>query len=164
MNKLYERLDSKEPKYSLKYKEMISSIARLGDVSITTGTRDEQFERGRAFAYVYEYYMYSIILGMKKELRVPIESKDSSKFLRLGDWKPKEMARYVTTISIGYTDFELMELEDADDETINMCANQVVQVMEEYANGGLEYFYQLWKENRELYVDPTKLVLELMSN
>lgn len=164
MNRMLERLDSKEPKYSMKYKEMISSIARLGDVSISTGTQAEQFDRARAFAYIYEFYMYSIILGIKKEKRVSIESKDAAKFLRLGDWKPREMARYVTLLSIGYAKFDLIDLEDAEDESINDYANEVVGIMEEYANGGFEYLYQLWKDNREAYVDPTKLVLELIAD
>jgi hypothetical protein len=164
MNKLFEKLDTKEPKYALKYKEMITSVARLGDVSITTGSREEQYDRGRAFAYVYEFYMYALALGLRKELRTSIRSAESAKFLRLGEWKPKEMARYLSTLVIGHASFQLMDLEGADDDANNNYANEVNSLIEEFANGGLEYLFVLWSDNRESYADPTKLVLELISD
>ncbi len=128
---------SKTPKYSDEYKELVELLSRKKKYDISDGTDEERFERGKIFSTYYECYMYASIIGMRANNKKPF--KDSgSKFLEISSWKPEDMTQYIFMSLLALADFEFDELENLNKEDANSKANELVKLLESYANGGFE--------------------------
>lgn len=154
MKVLLEKFESKTPHYPNIYKGIIEQLARLKDVSKSDRTDTEQFEKGKAFGNYYECYMYSVILGIKAKNRLAFNRAEGTKFLPIGDWKPKQITQYIFMSLLAIADFPFEEIEDLTEEQANEKANELLHLMEGYAKGGFEILAKKMK-NDPSYFDNT---------
>ena len=78
MEKLRTKFLEKVALYPKTYEELVTRLTRVGDVSKSLGTNEEQFERGKAFGSVYECFMYATMVGIKGQAKNFCKSKIGS--------------------------------------------------------------------------------------
>lgn len=129
----------KRPRYA-------NSRIPLIEVLANKGSRKSEYSQ---FGPIYELYMYAFLLGLKKERRLPLPPRDlTSDFgLEIGRWKRESnltdfllMIIFTRNEEIG---FDWNELEDMDESEITTVVSKIINFIEEYTNGGLEYLHEL---------------------
>jgi hypothetical protein len=92
-----------------------------------------------------------MMIGMKKKRRLPLPPRNlTSDFLEIGKWKrDSSLVDFLLMVVFTQTDdldIDWNELEDMEVDQLNKVISSVVNLIEEYANGGLEYLEKLWEK------------------
>jgi len=109
------------------------------------------------FGPIYELYIYAFVIGLKKNLPLPLPSKAqklTKDFLEIGKWKGGSslvdflmMLIFTHCEEIGFT---WNELEDMEESELNTVVDKVITFIESYANGGLQYLQEEYNNNNLL--------------
>jgi len=158
MKVLIDKFESKEPNYPNIYKGLVDQLSRNKDVSKSDKTDAEQFEKGRAFGTYYECYMYAVMIGIKAKNLLPFNRSEGTKFLRIGDWKPKQITQYIFMSLLALSDFPFENIEDVNDEQANEKANELLHLMEGYAKGGFEILTKKIKDDPSYFENTLNVV------
>ena len=140
-------MTSQEFKSTLLIKRPRYANSRIPVIEILAnkGSRTSEYSQ---FGPIYELYIYSFMLGLKNNLRLPLPPRDlTSDFLELGKWKRDSslvdflmMIIFTRSEEIG---FDWNEMEDMQEVDLNTVISKIITFIEEYANGGLEYLHDL---------------------
>jgi hypothetical protein len=92
-----------------------------------------------------------MMLGIKNKQRLPLPPRDLTKdFIEMGKWKrDSSLIDFLLMVIFTQTnDLQLdwNELEEMENDQLNKIISNVVTLIEEYANGGLEYLEKLWEK------------------
>lgn len=128
----------KRPRYA-------NSRIPLIEVLANKGSRTSEYSQ---FGPIYELYIYAFMLGIKKNLKLPLPPRDlTTDFMEIGKWKRDSslvdfllMIIFTKSEEIG---FDWNDLEEMDDAELNQVISKIITFIEEYANGGLEYLHGL---------------------
>jgi hypothetical protein len=131
----------KRPRYA-------NSRIPIIDILANKGSRNSEYSQ---FGPIYELYIYSFLLGLKKGLRLPLPPRDlTTDFMEIGKWKRDSslvdfllMIIFTNNEEIG---FNWNDLEDLDEAGLNAVISKIITFIEEYANGGLEYLHSLMEK------------------
>lgn len=152
--KLEDKIGELRPHYSDKYRSMIESISNKGE---RTGTGNIA-----QFGAFYQTFMYACIIGVRLGKPKYFEPQESTtEFAVMSKWKPTQIRDYIIMMmfnrsySFGYN---WIDLENADDETINKFLRDLEKEIEGYANAGFEYLHKKWEEERVLFSSTTVFV------
>lgn len=158
MKNILERFKSKTPHYPNMYRESIlDRFSRKGG-----GSEEEKVGQGKYFANYYECYIYAAMLGVRKNHRLPFDrNKDGTSFILIDAWKPQAISEYLFLCLLTKIDTTLSELEDLDDEQTNEKANDLLHLLEEYANGGFDLIKARLVEQPHFFQDAFGAVLFL---
>ena len=131
----------KRPRYA------VSRIPAL-DAFSEKGSKSSDYSR---FGPYYEIYIYAMMLGIKNKRRLPLPPRDLTKdFIEMGKWKrDSSLIDFLLMVIFTQTDdlqLDWNELEDMEHDQLNKVISNVVTLIEEYANGGLEYLEKLWEK------------------
>lgn len=112
------------------------------------GARNANFSR---FGPIYELYIYAMMLAIKKDIRLPLPQRNlTSDFLEIGKWKrDSSLVDFLLMVIFTQTEdlsIDWNELEDMDERQLSKVVSDVITLIEEYANGGLEYLESLWQK------------------
>lgn len=134
-------ITTKRPRYA-------NSRIPLLEAFSEKGSRNADFSR---FGPIYELYIYAMMLGIKNNTRLPLPPRNlTSDFLELGKWKrDSSLVDFLLMVIFTQTEdlsFDWNELEDMEEEQLNKVVGEVITLIEEYANGGLEYLESLWQK------------------
>lgn len=118
------------------------------------------------FGPIYELYIYAFRLGLKKGLKLPLPPRNSTKdFIEIGKWKrDSSLVDFLLMIVFSHSEeigFDWNELEDMDEKELNQVVSNIVEFIESYANGGLQYLQEEW-ENDNL-INSSYLFVDLMN-
>lgn len=107
------------------------------------------------FGPIYELYIYAFILGLKKNLHLPLPSRNlTSDFVEIAKWKGgSSLVDFLLMILFTHCEdigFNWNDLEDMDEKDLNNTVNDIISYMESYANGGLEYLQTEFDQNNLL--------------
>ena len=160
MKNLKESFLSKDALYPAAHKDFILRLTRVADVSKSSGTTEEQIERGKAFGSVYECFMYAAMLGFKAQYKLPFERGGTNglKFLQIKFWKPENIVEYIFMSLLALADYPLSEIESLTDDEANAKALDLVKSMELYAKGGLELMEAKSHESPHYFENPGNIV------
>ena len=145
------RIGQKRPRYKEQYRSLIENISVKGDSS---GKGDFS-----AFGAFYQTYMYAFIIGYKLGIPKFIEKGEKTiDFASFVDWKPTSVSDFILTLLLNYTDkysiaFSWVELENANEETIDNFIAELFRQMEGYANTGFEYLQNKWDNEKIEFQD-----------
>jgi hypothetical protein len=146
-------MNSQEFKSNILIKRPRYANSRIPIIEILAnkGSRHSDYSQ---FGPIYELYIYAFMLGIKKSLRLPLPPRElTSDFLEIGKWKrDSALVDFILMLIFTKNDeigFDWNNLEDVEESSINNITSAVINFIEEYANGGLEYIQALW-ENGEL--------------
>jgi hypothetical protein len=158
MKLLFEKFESKTPHYPDIYRELIDSLSRKKEVSTSDKSDTEQFEKGKAFGTYYECYMYAVMIGIKAKNLLVFNRADGTKFLSIGEWKPKQITQYIFMSLLALADFPFEDIEDVTDEQANEKANTLLHLMEGYAKGGFEILAKKFKDDPSYFENTLNVV------
>jgi len=131
----------KRPRYA------VSRIVIL-DAFSEKGSKSSDYSR---FGPYYEIYIYAMMLGIKNKRRLVLPPRELTKdFLEIGKWKrDSSLVDFLLMVIFTQTDelkLDWNEMEDMDEAELNKVISSVITLIEEYANGGLEYLENLWEK------------------
>jgi len=128
-----------------------------------------------SFGAFYELYLYAFMLGLHKNKRVDL--KDLDTFNEIDEWKLEKKDTFLkllmTVLSIESVrkeadfDFISLEMEDLDEDQLKKRINHLIQIIEEYANGGFEILftrYNDFPEEFEHYMGLKKFFDEILES
>lgn len=158
MKLLLEKFELKTPHYPDIYKGLIESLSRKKDVSISDRSDAEQFEKGKAFGTYYECYMYALMIGIKAKNLLPLNRSEGTKFLSIGEWRPKQITRYLFMSLLALAEFPFKDIEELTNEQANEKANELLHLMEGYAKGGFEILDKKVKDDPSYFENTLNVV------
>lgn len=134
-------LITKRPRYANSRIPLIEALANKG-------SRSSEYSQ---FGPIYELFIYAMMTGIKKKSRLPLPPRNlTSDFLEIGKWK-RDSSLVDFLLMVVFTQTEDLninwnELEDMEEDELNEVISDVVTIIEEYANGGLEYLENLYEK------------------
>tara|TARA_R110001592_G_scaffold32178_11_gene112866 strand:- start:11085 stop:11567 length:483 start_codon:yes stop_codon:yes gene_type:complete len=134
-------LVTKRPRYANSRIPLIEALANKG-------SRSSEYSQ---FGPIYELYIYAMMTGIKKKRRLPLPPRNlTSDFLEIGKWKrDSSLVDFLLMVIFTQTDdlnIDWNELEDMEEDQLNKVISDVITLIEEYANGGLEFLENLYEK------------------
>lgn len=130
-----KRFEDRAPVYAKKYRELI--VNRF--VNVGGGKDTDAYERGKFFTNVYELYIYAVMLGLKKDYRLPIDGIETQKFIEIRSWKTSpELVRFIEMAIIAKSNLDLNEVENMEEAQLEEKLTELKKLLEEYAHGGFD--------------------------
>lgn len=154
---LKDKIGQKRPKISSKYYQPNGS--KLANLLSRVGQSAGKGEFA-TFGPVYETYMYAFIIGYKLGTPKFFEKGESTEqFNNFVDWKPTSVRDFILMLLLNDTEkynipFSWLELENANEETIENFISELFRQMESYANAGFEYLQGKWDKEKIEFQDP----------
>lgn len=143
-SELRRKILAKSPRYAASKKEILEQISNK------TGKAGE-FDLGP----FYQAYVYCFFIGYQKGYReeLPVSAKDRKDFRKIGEWNdiPSELIEYILMILICEVNKNLFSLEEADEDEIQEFIDDLIRLMEEYANGGLSYLKDEFEKDSSIF-------------
>jgi hypothetical protein len=148
---------SKRPRYAKSRIPVIDAFANKGQ------SKSEYSQ----FGPIYELYIYAFRLGLKKGLKLALPPRNMTmEFLEIGKWKrDSSLVDFLLMIIFSHSEeigFDWNTLEDMDETEINSVINNIIDFIEGYANGGLQFLQEQW-ENDKL-INSSYLFADLMND
>lgn len=158
MNDIERRIYNIKPVYRMEFDGLIKQYAQFGG-----GTDSDRFSKGRSFSNVYEFYIYSFFVGLRTNTRLDIFDDDKvTSFWEVKNWKPKPIVDYLISSAIAFSDFDMLAVENMSDKSVSSEVKKIKEVIESYANGGLQYISDFLKDEPDM-VDDEMLFIRLLS-
>jgi hypothetical protein len=143
-------MNSQEFRNNLLLKRPRYAVSRIPvlDAFSEKGSKSSDYSR---FGPYYEIYIYAMMLGIKNKRRLPLPPRDLTKdFIEMGKWKrDSSLIDFLLMVIFTQTDdlqLDWNELEDMENDQLNKVISNIVTLIEEYANGGLEFLEKLWEK------------------
>jgi len=150
---IFKEFYKAEPRYNHKYEDLMKKqLTTFGG-----GEEEEVYFTGKFFSNAYELYMYATMIGIYKDKRVPLNKQDSHRFWNIGNWKNDDIIKFIIMSLFAKSQENLIEWEDLEDDEVRKRIRGLIELMQEYANGGLEYIHSLMEEDPD-YFDDTAFV------
>lgn len=132
----------KRPRYAKSKIPVIEAFANKGQ------SKSEYSQ----FGPIYELFIYAFRLGLKKGLKLPLPPRNSTQdFIEIGKWKrDSSLVDFLLMIIFSHCDeigFNWNELEDMDEKELNQVVGKIIDFVESYANGGLQYIQEEWEND-----------------
>lgn len=132
---------SKRPRYANSRIPLIESLANKG-------SKSSEYSQ---FGPIYELFIYALMLGIKKGMKLPLPPRNlTSDFLEIGKWRrDSSLVDFLLMVVFTQTDelkLDWNELEELEEDEVAKVIADVITLIEEYANGGLEYLENLWEK------------------
>ena len=149
---LKDKIGQKRPRYKEQYRFLMESISNKGDAS---GKGDFS-----TFGAFYQTYMYAFIIGYKLGTPKLIErGENTTEFVSFVDWKPTSIRDFILMLMLNETEkysipYSWLDLENANEETIENFISELFPQMEGYANAGFEYLQDKWDNEKIEFQDP----------
>lgn len=147
---------SKRPRYAKSRIPVIDAFANKGQ------SKSEYSQ----FGPIYELYIYAFRLGLKKGLKLPLPPRNMTmEFLEIGKWKrDSSLVDFLLMIIFSHAEeigFDWNDLEDMSETEINTVVSNIVDFIEGYANGGLQYLQEQWEDDK--LINSSYLFVDLMN-
>lgn len=160
MNLIEKKIYKINPSYLAEFEEFIKIHSQFGG-----GSKDDKFVQGRAFSNVYELYIYSYFIGLYNNLKLDVLMEDKTKtFWEIENWKPRELVKYMISCAIASSDFDMLFIENCEDDEITSEVSKLKSHIESYANGGLRFLRQKFDDDPELIDDEMFFITLLNTN
>ena len=147
---LKDIIGQKRPKYRTVFKSLIDSISIKGDSS---GKGNYS-----TFGAYYQTFMYAFFIGYNMDNFVPIiKGEHTTDFASFVDWKPIAVRDFILMLLLNKSEdfeFKWIDLEDANEETLNVFITELFRRMEGYANAGFEYLQDKFDNEKVEFQDP----------
>lgn len=149
MNLLKKRINSFRPKFLQSFEPIISRYAQYGG-----GSKEDKFNRGKAFANVYEFYIYAFFIGLAKNKSLELTPEDTAKdFWEMENWKPADLTEQLIICAIAESGFDMNAVENMDKDSLYKESTKILSTIEKFANGGFLYIKQKVEESEEAAED-----------
>lgn len=150
-NEWLSYIRKRKPRYATNRTTLIERFANKG-------ARRSDFVQ---FGPIYQLFEYAFMLGFHRRLRIPLpdSSSEKSDFAPLEKWNGEGIVNYILMLLLSHSatieeidlDFQLMEHES--DDEVKKKFNKLIDIMEEYANGGFSLIQEKYDSNPYFFND-----------
>jgi hypothetical protein len=158
------------PNYNQEYKYIFEKLANKGN----EGGDNEELAResGKVFATQYELYIYAFFIGLYsnnlKENAIKINFGH-----KISEWGKKsrksnresflEIQDFIFVALLSKSEIDFIKLEQFSDENeIKNAVSNLVELMERYANGGLDLIKEKLESNENYFISSMEAPLNLL--
>lgn len=148
----WRTIEAGNPRYHSKYRDLILLFAAKGGA-----TDAEKHLRAKTFSTVYEFYIYAAVIGLYRGTRLPLSDEKGKyeTFWEIRNWTKRgadEVVKFVFMSLIAESEIDLIELEEIDsDDDVKERIQQLVRLLEEYANAGFQYIQSRYNEDPQYF-------------
>lgn len=147
-----KHLRERRPQYDTKYIPTLERFANKGH------SKSDYSQ----FGPIYQIFMYAFMIGFHQRERMPLPKSPDERttFLEIGKWQPIETADNVLMTLIAHDpirqeiDFDLMLMEEMEDEEVKEKFKGLIRIMEEHANAGFAIIEERFESERYFFQDP----------
>jgi hypothetical protein len=144
-------MNSEEFKTAIKLKRPRYANSRIPVIKAFANKGKSKSEYSQ-FGPVYELYIFAFVLGLKKNLKLPLPTRKlTTDFIEIGKWKrDSSLVDFLLMIIFSHCEeigFDWNDLEDMEEKELNEVISGIIDFIESYANGGLEFLQQEWQED-----------------
>ena len=147
-----KHLRERRPQYAKKYIPTLERFANKGH------SRSDYTQ----FGPIYQIFMYAFMIGFHQRERMPLPKSPDERttFLEIGKWQPTETVNYLLMTLIAHDpirdelDFDLMVMEEMEEEEVKEKFRGLIRIMEEHANAGLAIIEERFESDRYFFQDP----------
>lgn len=151
-NLIWNEIQKKKLRVIKKYK------AELSEPLTNFGQSKNKYS---SFAAFYELYLYAFVIGLHGNKRANLKTLDT--FNAIEEWRSDKKDIFskllMALLSIESVrkeaefDFLSLEMEDLDESELKKRVNNLIRIIEEYANGGFEMIYERYNSSPEYFED-----------
>jgi hypothetical protein len=163
MKNLREELEGIKFKISTKYyisnpleKGLLVEYARKLGGQQGSGNEDGKIERGKAFGTVFDFFIYSALLGIRLDKYEAIKEKEQTETpfqtIRDSGQKRSKIIDFIIMILLTKSSKELIEIEEMSEIKLKEFSKELAKTLEGYANAGFGII-QAYKEENEQYFE-----------
>lgn len=154
-----KRLESRSPVYLEQYRSSIidrfSNVGKTGDEGV--------YKAGKTFHRVYEVYMYALIVGLRKDYKLPLPAGGKTvPFIEIKIWQPREVVEFIIASLIARSDIDFNAIEDMDEKEVEEEITKLKKLMEEYAHGGFELLERAINEDSYRFDNDDKAFIDFL--
>ncbi len=160
---LLARFKERSPEYAAEHHDMVLSFTLKQGGQVGTRAKGETYSEGRFFSTVYEMYMYAALLGLKRNLQIPIpRGTEKKKFIEIKSWHPSEVADYIVMALLAKTDLDFNALENMEEKEVEDKLTELRSLLESYTNGGLDIIRAKREEDPTFFQQNDNCFLDLL--
>lgn len=161
---LLARFKERSPEYAAEHHDMVLSFTLKQGGQVGTRAKGETYSEGRFFSTVYEIYMYAALLGLKRDIRIPIpRGTEKKKFIEIKAWQPSEVADYIIMALLAKADIDFNALENMEEKEVTDQLTDLRALLEGYANGGFDIIRAKREEDAAFFQENENCFLDLMA-
>jgi len=147
MSTVSEKLGNISPVYLAEFDELVKDLSQFGG----QGSKGDKYLHSKAFSNAYEFYMYAFFIGLYRNTRLDILSEDkTTKFWEMNNWKPPKLMNFLLMCAIAESNFDMVGIEQMEENEVLSQIREVKQTIESYANGGLRLIQEKLDADPEL--------------
>lgn len=144
-------IKKRKPRYAISRIKLIERFANKG-------ASKSDFVQ---FGPIYQLFEYAFMLGFHKRLRIPLPdlSSDKRDFAPLEKWNGDPVVHYILMLLLSHSPtvneigLNFQEMEHETDEVVKDKFNKLIDIMEEYANGGFSLIQERFDSNPYFFND-----------
>lgn len=149
-----EKIRKIKPGYLPQFDDFVKKVAQFGG-----GSDTDKYVKVKSFSNAYEVYIYAYFLGLYTSNKFDLTDDDKLKtFWEMENWKPIELVDSIITCAIATSDFDMLNIENGNEQFISSQIKILKREIESYANGGLAYLTKEFEEDPELLEDDTYFI------
>jgi hypothetical protein len=147
---IWKEIQSKKLRVIKQYKDV------LRDPLTNFGTSKKKYS---TFGPFYELYLYAFVIGLHENKRVDMKDQKLETFNAIYEWKRDKqdilLKFLMVLLSIDSIrqetefNFPLLKMEDIDEDELKKIISNLINVVEQFANGGLEILYKKYADSPE---------------
>jgi len=158
------KLGNISPNFVDRFESLVKSLSQFGG-----GAESARYTSGKSFSSAYELYIYAFFLGLASDRTYEmIAEEKKSKFMEIKHWKPAALKDQLIACAIGEAGIDLFQLQFAEEDSqVQTVVREVRDIIESYANGGLQLISEKFEENPDARHDDDfflKLMLEFQKS
>ncbi len=149
-NFVWQEIQSKRLRVIQKYKdELREPLSNFG----------RSTKKYSAFGAFYESYLYAFVIGLHENKRIDIKGHKLDTFNAIHEWQQGMQDILLKFIMVLLSmdnirkeaefDFSSLEMEDLDDIELKKRVANLINIIEEFANGGFEVIYKKYNDSPE---------------
>jgi hypothetical protein len=134
-----KRFKDRRPEYDARYSTLVKEFTIEQGGLMGRQSEEDRWIQGKYFTFQYEMYMYAVLLGMRKNYRIPnIRGTNRAYFNEMRNWQPTEVVDYIIMGILAKSELDFNLLEDMEEEEVEKELTKLRSLLEEYANGGFD--------------------------
>lgn len=161
---LIAKIEKRNPRYLTEFRYLFEKFCKRN--ARDTTELGSAYERGTFFGNYYQLYLYASMIGLKHQRRKSLPKGSDTKVfgVELGTWNPQPIRRFLIAAAMTKADinWNALELLPEDQEAkINSAISTLREIIEEYANGGLEIIAEKFQQMPSFF-DYDKAFVEMI--
>lgn len=159
---LLKKIKDRAPEYDSSFEDIITKFTVVQGGRAGTASEEASWVQGKYFSTKYEIYMYAVLLGLRFDYRLPIQSNNKNKFIEIKSWQPIDLAEYIIMAILAKSEINFNDLENKDEKEVEKEILSLKKLLEEYANGGFDKLRAKFESSPSFFENNDNCFIDLL--